>query len=248
MQYSQQQILALDPCGTSSLNKLTSREAEAGSYIAIQFSCNTKAKQSKEKKNKQRNSSALDKYSKLRFFWRLGWRGTATGLLYSMHCTAMGCSHYLCVPRETHHCSKLRGYTGFTNSSGDCGSQHIPKSSDTQAPAFWYQPCPSCPSHKKPFKPHVLYQARSICYRNNHRNTVFSAAWYMMLADTRWRWKDKISREITKLRCSRSGKINIQTLSYITTDPKWKFYHSLATAWYDLHWLSDPLQQSRFEI
>lgn len=247
MQYSQQQILALDPCGTSSLNKLTSREAEAGSHIAIQFSCNTKAKQSKEEKKKQRNSSALDKYSKLRFFLRLGWRvlppdcstvcialqwdAATTSASPGRPTTAVNYGVILGLQTavgtvaastfQNHHTPGLQHF-------GISRAHPAPPTRNLSSPMFYIKPAA--------FVTEIITE------------TLFSAAWYMLLADTRWRWKDKISREITKLCCSRSGKINIQTLSYITIDPKWKFYHSLATAWYDLHWLSDPLQQSRFEI
>lgn len=122
-----------------------------------------------------------------------------------LHSANRSSSLHLSVPQDTHHCSKLQGYTCFTNGTEDNINQHIPKSG-TGNPAFWYGLCPSCFSQKIPFKPNVLHQHHSICCRNCHKNTAFSAACSMMLAGTRWRCNYKIKSNITKSCCRTSVK------------------------------------------
>lgn len=122
-----------------------------------------------------------------------------------LHSANRSSSLHLRVPQDTHHCSKLQGYTCFTNGTEDNINQHIPKSG-TGNPAFWYGLCPSCSSQKIPFKPNVLHQHHSICCRNCHKNTAFSAACSMMLAGTRWRCNYKIKSNITKSCCRTSVK------------------------------------------
>lgn len=132
-----------------------------------------------------RNSSAFEKYSKKRSFPG-HWDEEV-----KRYCQCTDLQHTL-------HCTVLTGDTATTSVSPSrptlqkntelywlykwhcAGNHHIPKSSHTQAPAFRYQPWPSCPSHKKRFEPNTLHKAYSVCHRNCHSNAAFPAAWYTM--------------------------------------------------------------------
>lgn len=101
------------------------------------------------------------------------------------------------------------------------------------------------PLSQETFQANILHQTHSICYRNCHRNTAFSAAWYVMLTGTRWRCNFKISSGTTKSCCSR--RVIFETFSYIIIDPKWKLYHSLACQiwliWHTLTFWSSVTEQ-----
>lgn len=76
----------------------------------------------------KRNSSAFEEYSKITsFLGHCDEEGEevlpthSSVALVVLHSTNRGYSHHLSDPQETHHCSELWGYTGFTNGSEDCG-------------------------------------------------------------------------------------------------------------------------------
>lgn len=155
----------------------------------------------------------FEEYSKIRRFFR-HWEDEEV-LLLPMHWSAAhvvvhGAKKQQSPPQcsqESHHCSNLRVILHLQREVRTVSISIFQNHQTLGLQHFCINCAPPFPLRRNLlspiFKPSVNTTEG---YRNRHRNTAFSAGWYVMLAGTRWRCNYKISSDITKSWCSRSVK------------------------------------------